>query len=157
MLLEAITGPVFIGAVDKSTKNLTEVKDCLLGLGKTTGGSKRKKDGSASNMDQRVLDLLRGVDASKYEFLYQQSSDSGRQQVPTSIAFERLCRFHADAGPWQKHPIDTDVEHPMVKYVHKKYECWVADTRMRSEGSGAPQGGADGAGPSGHAPVPMLT
>ena len=129
--LEAIVGPVFIGAVDKSDKNLKEVKDCLLGLGKKSGGTKRKKDGSATNLDQRVIDLLRNVDERKHEFLYQQGSDDGgqRQQEPTRIAFERLCRFHEDAAPWQKHPIDADVEHPMVKYVHKMYDEWVRSHR----------------------------
>lgn len=128
--LEAIVGPVFIGAVDKTDKNLREVKDCLLGLGKKSGGKKRKKDGSATTLDQRVLDLLRNVDESKHEFLYQQGSDDGgpRRQEPTRIAFERLCRFHEDAVSWQKHPIDTDVEHPMVKYVHKMYTDWVRDS-----------------------------
>jgi len=122
MVLEAIAGPIFIGAVHKTDKNLSEVKDCLLGLGKKTGGKKRKNDGSPKTMDQRVLDLLRSVDGEKHEFLYRQGSND---TVPTRIAFERLCRFHADAGPWQKHPIDSSVDHPMVKYVQKIYAEWV--------------------------------
>ena len=122
-VLEAVAGPVFIGQVDKKDSNLMAIKDCLLGLGKKTGGKKRKADGSAANLNQEVTDLLRAVDGDKHEFLYQQGSDCS--QAPIRIAFERLCRFHGDAGPWQKHPIDGETEHPMVKHVHKMYTDWV--------------------------------